>query len=46
MCVHVQSAQLLYMTQHRTIQIIFPFNHQTKITAQVLSTGGKGDICG
>ena len=35
-------AQLSYTTQHGAVLIIFPLNLQTSITAQILSTGGKG----
>jgi len=36
--------QLSYTTQHRTVQIIFPLILQTIIIAQMMSTGGKGDV--
>jgi len=37
-------AQLSYTTQHRTDLIIFPLILQTIIVAQIISTGGEGDV--
>jgi len=42
-CAH-HCAQLLYITQHRTVLIIFPLIIQTIITAQRISTTGDGDM--
>ena len=41
MCAY-HCARLSYTTQHGVVLIIFPLNRQTSITAQILSTGGKG----
>jgi len=37
-------AQMSYTTQHKTILIIFPLILQTIIIAQMMSTGGNGDV--
>jgi len=43
MCVPI-IVQLSYITQHRTVLIIFPFILQTIIIAQITSTTGERDM--
>ena len=43
MCAY-HCVQVLYTTQHRTVLIIFLLILQTIIIAQMMSTGGKGEL--
>ena len=36
--------QLSYITQHRTVPIIFPLILQTIVITQMMSTGGEGEV--